>query len=277
MRLTRPDDYVVSYARTKISNYGIVSGLPVDASRPKALRKANQNWSNDGWLVPVSWYKVEPPLERENFINQIEGALPDSYSPINRSTGYRNQCAHLCKINKRLFDKLKRLGILKSKECATSGEIPDVEKIIDEIEDHIQEDILKALKETEAETSIRARKGQGTFRRNVELVETCCRVTGLKDKRLLIASHIKPWRVCETFNERLDGSNGLLLAPHVDHLFDKGLISFKRSGKLIVSGSLDDDAKECLGLTNALMENVGVFSMAQEQYLDYHRKNVFVP
>ena len=137
--------------------------------------------------------------------------------------------------------------------------------------------MLNGLTVTEAQASVKARKGQGIFRRNVEQIELCCRVTGLEDKRLLIASHIKPWRVCETSHERLDGSNGLLLAPHVDRLFDKGLISFKRRGRLIMSRSLDDNTIECLGLTDVLLRNVGMFSKAQERYLDYHRNNVFIP
>jgi len=35
--------------------------------------------------------------------------------------------------------------------------------------------------------------------------------------------------------ERLNGENGLLLTPTVDHLFDRGFISFEDSGVLIVS------------------------------------------
>jgi hypothetical protein len=49
----------------------------------------------------------------------------------------------------------------------------------------------------------------------------------------------KPWRVCATATERLDGANGLLLAPHVDRLFDRGLIAFEASGRVLVSSRLD--------------------------------------
>jgi hypothetical protein len=51
----------------------------------------------------------------------------------------------------------------------------------------------------------------------------CCRLTGVSDRRFLRASHIEPWRLCETNHERLDGYNGLLLTPT---FFDKGYISF---------------------------------------------------
>jgi len=35
--------------------------------------------------------------------------------------------------------------------------------------------------------------------------------------------------------------NGLLLAPHVDHLFDKRFISFDKSGGLLISSILDHE------------------------------------
>ena len=42
----------------------------------------------------------------------------------------------------------------------------------------------------------------------------------MSDTRHLRASHIKPWRDA-TNAERLNGSNGLLLSPPIDHLFDQ--------------------------------------------------------
>ncbi|CAM5798368.1 HNH endonuclease [Rhizobacter fulvus] len=46
---------------------------------------------------------------------------------------------------------------------------------------------------------------------------------------LLIASHIKPWRDSSNV-ERLDPTNGLLIAVHVDKLFDRHLLSFELQG-----------------------------------------------
>jgi hypothetical protein len=39
-------------------------------------------------------------------------------------------------------------------------------------------------------------------------------------------SHCKPWRDSSN-EERINGENGLLLTPTVDHLFDRGFISFE--------------------------------------------------
>ena len=65
----------------------------------------------------------------------------------------------------------------------------------------------------------------------------------------------------------------LLLAPHVDHLFDKGLISFTDPGALLISPHLDRRILQAWGIPLEL--NVGVFSNKQAHFLEYHRANVF--
>lgn len=84
----------------------------------------------------------------------------------------------------------------------------------------------------------KSRRGQGIFKANVRLIENRCRITGVTNIRHLRASHIKPWSA-STKEEKLDGFNGLLLSPHVDHLFDRGFISFKNTGELLVSDQLN--------------------------------------
>jgi hypothetical protein len=68
-----------------------------------------------------------------------------------------------------------------------------------------------------------ARIGQGQFRKAVLTLEPACRVTGITQPPYLVASHIKPWAVC-VGDEHVDGANGLMLAPHVDHLFHTGRV-----------------------------------------------------
>ena len=122
---------------------------------------------------------------------------------------------------------------------------------------------------------IRARRGQGLFRFRVFQLETACRLTGIARPDLLIASHIKPWRLCETTHERLDGANGLLLTPHVDRLFDRGLIGFSDEGEVLRSPALADGDLRRLGLEAACRANVGAFSERQRVYLAWHRNTVF--
>lgn len=108
----------------------------------------------------------------------------------------------------------------------------------------------------------------------MRLVEKQCRITGVTSIRHLRASHIKPWSVSNN-EEKLDGYNGLLLSPHVDHLFNDGLISFKQSGALLVSTNLSPIVLDQWSIDPH--QNVGQFINGQEQYLEFHRDVIFKP
>jgi putative restriction endonuclease len=74
---------------------------------------------------------------------------------------------------------------------------------------------------TESEAMRAVRLGQQNFRRDLlSFWDGKCALTGLNFPELLRASHIKPWRDCDP-RERLDPDNGLLLAVHIDGLFDQ--------------------------------------------------------
>jgi putative restriction endonuclease len=100
-------------------------------------------------------------------------------------------------------------------------------------------------------------------------------VTGIDRSEHLRASHTKPWRDA-TDEERLDGENGFLLSPDVDHLFDRGFLSFEDSGKILVSPVADTASLDRMGLATALSGNVGAFSEGQRRYLSWHRENIFL-
>jgi hypothetical protein len=122
---------------------------------------------------------------------------------------------------------------------------------------------------TEKEALRKYRCAQGLFRDRVAALEKRCRVTGVDDPKLLRASHIRPWKD-STPKERQDGNNGLFLAPHVDALFDAGLISFSDKGELLKSSRLPKVVMKAWGIPVKL--NVGTFSAKQCQYLKWHRK-----
>jgi hypothetical protein len=116
-----------------------------------------------------------------------------------------------------------------------------------------------------------ARIGQGLFRQAVLTREPACRVTRITQPSYLVASHIKPWAMC-VGDEHLDGANGLMLAPHVDHLFDTGRISFTDDGDLLLAPTLDPAILRAWHIDDEL--NVGPFSVDQARYLAYHRQCV---
>lgn len=144
---------------------------------------------------------------------------------------------------------------------------PDLESELREI--HSSPNIA----ETQVPQLALARRGQGQFRRRVELIERGCRLTGVTDRAHLRASHIKPWRL-STDAERLDGHNGLLLAPHVDHLFDRGFISFADDGQLLVSPRLGRDVREAWAIPAEPVRRA--FSDRQQAFLVFHRGSMFL-
>ena len=118
---------------------------------------------------------------------------------------------------------------------------------------------LKAIAETEKSALILARRGQGLFKQRVRLLERRCRITGVDRIEHLRASHCKPWRSSDD-GERLDGENGLLLTPTIDHLFDRGFISFEADGKLLVSPVAHGPSLERMGVAVGERVNVGVLA-----------------
>ena len=106
-------------------------------------------------------------------------------------------------------------------------------------------------------------------------IETRCRITHVDNPVHLRASHYKPWRD-STNDERLDGENGLLLTPTIDHLFDRGFISFEDSGRLIISPVAHVVSLNRMGIVTDRAANVGLFSEGQRRYLDYHRDSVLL-
>lgn len=127
---------------------------------------------------------------------------------------------------------------------------------------------------TEAERLVVQRVGQDLFRSALlDFWGGRCCVTGLAVPSLLRASHIKPWAKCALDNERLDVFNGLLLAPHIDALFDGGWVSFSDQGGLLVSQELDSAARHQLGVTSEW--SIQELSPSHSVYLKYHRENEF--
>jgi hypothetical protein len=144
----------------------------------------------------------------------------------------------------------------------------------DELLRTFQKETAALPRTTEAERLVVQRVGQSVFRAGLlDYWEGRCAVTGLAVPELLRASHIKPWADCTSDAERLDVFNGLLLAPHLDALFDCGFITVADDGAVIVASALGETDRRLLGLAFSL----GVSGLAQghRTYLLWHREKVF--
>lgn len=271
MTRVRPGEIVFSYASGAIRAIGHAAAAARSAKQPGEFGRAGKAWSkHEGWKVPVRFTVLAKPLRPALHMRELAPLLPEKHSPI-RANGKGNQGVYLAEIPPALADALKRLmrevphapGALPAKETQRERkELAALERIQDD----------KHLTRTTKRYLIAARIGQGRFRENVEAIEPACRVTGITDPRFLRASHIRPWRDSNN-RQRLDGNNGLLLAAHIDHLFDAGFISFTDEGEFIVSMRCPDEILAALGIPRAL--NVGPFRPEQQAYLHYHRQHVF--
>jgi putative restriction endonuclease len=133
---------------------------------------------------------------------------------------------------------------------------------------------LAAIDGTTREALVRQRVGQSVFRDALlDYWEGRCAVTGLAVPQLLRASHAKPWAE-STDDERLDVHNGLLLAVHLDALFDAGLISFTDEGHPLVSPALTAEALAALGLAHGIPPLSRV-AEGHRPYLEHHRAFVY--
>jgi putative restriction endonuclease len=282
MREVAPGDIVFSFCDTRIAALGVISGYCRESPKPEEFGTAGTNWSQIGWRVAVRWQRLANSIRPKDHIARLRPDLADKYAPLTPA-GNGLQSVYLTKVSHALAYSL---FALIGEEAHTVSDVgtklrqferdsPAQERDIDEWERRVEVEIdsNRAISETTRTALVQARRGQGLFRDNVRSVERACRITRVERMEHLIASHIQPWRDSSN-EERLDGENGLLLTPTVDHLFDKGFISFENTGQLIVSPVADPLSLKRMGIEAHDLVNVGAFSGAQQRYLDFHRENV---
>ena len=277
LRRVVPGDLVFSYAYGEIRYVGIATHPAASCPKPEQFGQAGLNWDADGWMVPIAWHTTPAPLIPKEFLPALRPFLPDRHSPIHPQTGRGAQNVYLAAmpdgLGPLLLGRLGAWGTALQSEASGTGDDEGALRAIDDaIENAIREDL--SLDDTVRRALVAARRGQGRFRQNVEHISASCRVTGVADPRLLRASHIKPWRACETPHERLDGNNGLLLSPNIDLLFDLGYISFRDDGTILLSPRVAAEDLARLGVPGTNPPRP--FTPAQAQYLAYHRGQVFL-
>lgn len=264
----RPGDLVFSFRDTYITAIGVVQREPEEMIKPD-FGGQGDNWADLGWCVPTEFVEISNPIRPSELMSLIDPLLPDKYSPIQSGTGRGNQI-YLTEIPPRLGDLLFEL----SREDFSYLQDELAPSVDSELEDSIQYEILaKGIQgDLEKVQITKARRGQGIFRTNVRLIEHRCRLTGVENIKHLRASHIKPWKASDD-SEKIDGNNGLLLSPHVDHLFDRGFLTFKNTGDLIISKELNPIVLNQWSLSS--IENVGAFNPRQAEFMEFHRDVVF--
>jgi predicted restriction endonuclease len=231
-----------------------VVGLPQERTDDES---AKDYWRTDDWANPYLAVKLEVLEVRlnEGFINRLSliehPVLKDLLIlRLRQQTNYLLPTEHANELQK-LWN--------------SSNSKPDSNNLENLIDNEITE--------TEKEQIIKSRIGQSAFKKALLAVEKKCKLCGVSDERFLVASHIKPWSQ-SNHQERLDPNNGLLLCPNHDVLFDKGYISFKDDGTILISNSLDETSRLFLNINDKLQIRM---NEAQQQYMKWHRENIFKP
>lgn len=270
MKLVRPGDIVFSYAHGRIGAVGRVTEAASPSPKPIEFGNVGDYWSNEGWLVEVEFKQTHRPLPPKAHIESIGPMLPDRHSPLQKN-GNGNQGCYLAGISDALGHVL--IALLDMQQVRELDQ-PSPYAVAHAPNAQVLDDILRievdlSVPETQRLQLTKARVGQGFFRKQVILLDNACRVTGVTDTRLLIASHIKPWREANNA-ERLSGHNGLLLSPHVDALFDEQFITFEDDGRMQVHPSLSSDVLEQWSIDpNKRVER---FRPEQTTFLAHHRE-----
>jgi hypothetical protein len=131
------------------------------------------------------------------------------------------------------------------------------------------------IESTEKIIKQKVRIGQSSFRNDLLKSLKKCPITQIDEKRLLIASHIKPW-IHSNNEERLNPNNGFLLSPLYDKLFDKGigLITFTPDKEILISKKLSIENRARLNVNN--MDYIADLPIdGREEFLEYHKKYIF--
>lgn len=281
MREVSPGDIVFSFCDAEIKAIGIAQSNAYEAPKPLEFGNIGAYWDLVGWRVEVNFSKLTTPIKPATHIKLLRPYLAEKYAPL-RSNGYGQQSTYLTQLSDSLGRLLIDLVGTEGRMIVQGARVEDFSLSTPNIGQVIwEEHQLNALRrdehlmETEKQSIVLARRGQGLFRQRVSSVERACRVTKVSQPEYLRASHSKPWRDSDN-EERLNGENGLLLTPDVDLLFDRGFLSFKDNGDVLVSPVADRVSMEKMGLSADLLRNVGSFSEGQKRFLQFHREKIFL-
>ena len=281
MREVAPGDAIFSFADTVIKAIGIAVSHAYEAPKPREFGNTGAYWETIGWRVDVQFHELRWPIRPADHMSVLGPLLPDRYAPL-RPNGAGLQNIYLTRLPLPLAAAIADLigaeahSLLNANQAAEAPAIAPAVGLV-EWEEHALEQIRQddRLGETDRQALVIARRGQGLYKLRVMAIEHACRVTGVDRPEHLRASHCKPWRDASN-EERLDGENGLLLTPSIDHLFDRGFIGFEDNGALIVSPVAHRESLDKMGVDPSRLPALGRFTSGQRGYLAFHRENVLL-
>lgn len=251
----RLGDVVFSYVAQRIPSVSVVRSDTYTADRPAEFSDT-LSWEKEGWMAEVTYEELDVPISVPPIAQALSVRLQAVRSPLNRlGTGNQGYLFAVQPAAARFLLELIPNNCLDDPRPEHRGVLYPSEAEV-----------------TEREAVVKARIGQGRFRKDlITYWGGACAVTGLSEGRLLKASHIRPWRDSNNF-QRLDHYNGLLLGPQYDFAFDQGFISFADNGVILISPSIAEQLHRTGIAAAARLRKV---EARHRLYLRFHRQFVF--
>jgi hypothetical protein len=254
MAEVQPGDIVLSSVERKIVATSVTKSAAYPSEQPDP--QDAEFWAGDGRRVDVAYADLPEPFPVDD-LSDLFSLLSGDGGPL--ASDGRGKQGYLFAVNPTAAQQvLERIG-----------HRVDVDQILASA---VEADGPGPV--TTADRTQKVRVGQQKFREGViKLWGGRCAVTGVSDQRLLIASHIKSWRLSND-KERLDPYNGLLLEAGLDRLFDEGLITFEDNGSISISRQVSESDRKALGLSADL--HLNTVQEKTKAYLAFHRVNIFI-
>ena len=254
---------------------------------------ARRNWTREETILAMDLYTRIPfsKIGKSNQaiiqLAQIINRTPDAvaykmsnlahYDPELQARNVSG-LSHTSKLDKIIYDEfsenIEELSFVAQSLLAQMKN-SSVENLLPELQlDHIPSGIDK-----EQQTKVRI--GQYFFRMSVLMSygNACC-ITGLKNRELFVASHIKPWSVSDVKTERTNPSNGLCLNAMHDKAFDRGFITIDKNYRIVNSRfikdvAMDDKTREWFSYYNGKEIILPDKFLPGEKFIEYHNDVVF--
>ena len=168
----------------------------------------------------------------------------------------------------------QRLGVLSENRVLNDEEFTELHTKAADVESKIArfEELYGELGQAVALRSARASEIQQMYRnRLIDTLGQKCLLCEIRNKELLIASHIKAYVACESIKEKIDSNNGFLMCANHDRLFDRFLITFDaRSGRIKISPKLTQEEIEACHLDANYVLSRDLLTMERRRYLIWH-------
>ncbi len=280
MRRLKPGDIILAYFEGGVQGYGVALTYSYTFLCPPQL---TGEWNPVGWRCDVKFRQFPTKVEHAQHSQELLAYSfgREEVAPLD-SNGRIHQGSYLSRVKPEFVEIIARSANDEDLLNILSQGHADIDEnhAIDTIDyrqsllDDLEAEKLRCHDENSVKHLLQARYGTGPFREQVTKIETSCRITNRLYNYDLVACHIKPWREADS-EEKIQGANGLLLAPNAAQLFSCGLFSFDNDGSLIRSAPMADN-----GLLTKILPEDGLqekrFNSDQKHFLEHHREYVLL-